>query len=180
MDQTLLLNASFEPLQVIPWQKAVTLLWQGKVEVVEFHDREVRGVSVTIRLPSVLRLLRFIRPSSERRPVRLSRANLFARDRFQCQYCGTRHSSNDLTFDHVVPVSRGGRKTWGNIVTSCVPCNRRKGGRTPEEARMRLVRPPRKPLWAPVLTIRFGLGNAPVSWRDYLHWTLEFEAERSL
>jgi len=177
MERTLLLNASYEPLRVIPWQKAILLLCQGKVEVVAFHDREIRGVSITFRLPSVLRLLRYIRLRPAHKVVKFSRANIFARDRNRCQYCGRRERPEHLTFDHVIPVARGGRKTWENIVTACVPCNRRKGGRTPEEAGMRLIRPPTRPRWHPLLTITIGLQNTPESWRDYLYWNMELEAD---
>ena len=139
MEQTLLLNASFEPLKVVHWQKAITLLCQGKVEVISVYDREVRSVSITFKLPSVIRLLRYVRIRQRFDYVPFSRANIYARDAHTCQYCGHLPTS-ELTFDHVVPVAHGGRKDWENIVTCCVPCNRRKGGRTPAGAGMRLIR----------------------------------------
>ena len=145
MEQTLLLNATYEPLKVVNWQKAVTLWCQGKVEIIAHHDREVRAVSFAFKLPSVIRLLRYVRIKKRFDYVPFSRANIYARDEFTCQYCNTVFSTHDLTFDHVLPVSQGGRKDWENIVTCCVTCNRRKGGRTPDEARMRLVRHPRRP-----------------------------------
>src|SRR5688572_789648 len=139
MEQTLLLNATFEPLKVVHWQKAVTLWCQGKVEIIASHDREVRAVSFSLRLPSVIRLLRYVRIKKRFDYVPFSRANIYARDHHSCQYCNTHHATQDLTFDHVIPVSQGGRKDWENIVTCCVSCNRRKGGRTPHEAGMHLV-----------------------------------------
>ncbi len=141
MEQTLLLNASFEPLKVVHWQKAITLLCQGKVEVISVYDREVRSVSITFKLPSVIRLLRYVRIRHRFDYVPFSRANIYARDEHTCQYCGRAHPTSELTFDHVVPVAMGGKKDWENIVTCCVACNRRKGGRTPAGAGMHIVRP---------------------------------------
>ena len=175
MEQTLLLNATYEPLKVVHWQKAITLWCQGKVEIIASHDREIRAVSFSLRLPSVIRLLRYVRIKKRFDYVPFSRANIYARDAYTCQYCGDQLPTQELTFDHVIPVSQGGRKDWENIVTCCVSCNRRKGGRTPEEARMRLVRPPRRPDSAPAIRITIGLRNAPDSWRDYLYWNLELD-----
>jgi 5-methylcytosine-specific restriction endonuclease McrA len=175
MEQTLLLNASYEPLRVVDWQKAITLWCQGKVEVIAHHDREVRAVSVSFKLPSVIRLLRFVRIRRRFDYVPFSRANIYARDRHTCQYCSEVFPTADLTFDHVVPVAQGGRKDWENIVTCCIPCNRRKGGRTPAEAGMTLARPPRRPESAPAIRIKLELRYAPESWRDYLYWNVELD-----
>lgn len=175
MEQTLLLNATYEPLRVVHWQKAITLWCQGKVEIVAVYDREVRSVSFSIKLPSVIRLLRRIRMRRAAEYVPFSRANIYARDQHVCQYCGGSFGSSELTFDHVVPVAQSGRKDWENIVTCCVNCNRRKGGRTPDEAGMRLIRRPRRPDKAPAARITFGLRNAPESWRDYVYWNVELD-----
>jgi 5-methylcytosine-specific restriction endonuclease McrA len=107
--------------------------------------------------------------------VPFSRANIYARDEYKCQYCARVFPTPELTFDHVVPVSQAGRKDWENIVTCCVTCNRRKGGRTPHEAGMTLIRPPRRPNAAPAIRITIGLRQAPESWRDYLYWNLELD-----
>jgi 5-methylcytosine-specific restriction endonuclease McrA len=173
MAHVLLLNATYEPLRVISWQRAICLLTLGKVEVVEETDREIRSVSFVIRLPSVVRLLRFIRP--RRQPVKFSRQNIYLRDNFRCQYCGVRVSSQELNLDHVIPRSLGGQTTWENIVTCCVPCNVRKGGNTPEAVRMRLIGQPVKPDRLPGVAITISLENAPDSWRDYLYWNVELE-----
>ena len=177
MEQTLLLNASYEPLKVLHWQKAITLLCQGKVEVISVYDREIRSVSLTFKLPSVIRLLRYIRIKRRYDYVPFSRANIYARDEHMCQYCATVQPTSDLTFDHVIPVAQGGRKDWENIVTCCVACNRRKGGQTPEEAGMRLLRYPRRPESVPAVRITIGLRLAPDSWRDYLYWNVELDDE---
>jgi 5-methylcytosine-specific restriction endonuclease McrA len=175
MQQALLLNASYEPLKVVHWQKAITLWCQGKVEVIAVHDREIRAVSFTFKLPSVIRLLRFVKIKRRFDYVPFSRANIYARDHHTCQYCRQVFSTADLTFDHVVPVAQGGRKDWENIVTSCVGCNRLKGGRTPGEAGMKLLRAPRRPDSAPAIRITVGLHDAPESWRDYLYWNVELD-----
>src|SRR5881392_111344 len=100
MEQTLLLNVTFEPIKVVSWQRAMTLWAQNKVEIVHTHDREVRAVSFSFKLPSVVRLLRFVKIRQKRDYVPFTRANIFARDEFTCQYCGHRFSSEDLSFDH--------------------------------------------------------------------------------
>lgn len=177
MEMTLLLNATYEPLRVIPWKKAILLLCQGKVEVLEVYDREIRGVTISFRLPSVLRLLELVKIKKNQRVVKFSRGNIFARDKHSCQYCGQRFRADELTFDHVVPIAKGGKKTWTNIVTACIRCNNRKSGRTPDEANMRLIKKPEKPSWSPSLTITIGIKKTPESWRDYLYWNLSLEED---
>jgi len=175
MEQTLLLNATYEPLRVVHWQKAITLWAQGKVEIVAVYDREIRSVTFSIKLPSVIRLLRRIRVRRVMEYVPFSRANIYARDNHSCQYCGLGFPTSELTFDHVTPVAQGGRKDWENIVTCCITCNRKKGGRTPDQAGMRLTRFPRRPDKAPAIRITFGLRDAPDSWRDYVYWNVELD-----
>jgi 5-methylcytosine-specific restriction endonuclease McrA len=175
MEQTLLLNASYEPLRVVDWQKAITLWWQGKVEVISVYDREVHAVSFTFRLPSIIRLLRYVKIKRRLDYVPFSRANIYARDDYTCQYCGHTLPTSDLTFDHVIPVAHGGRKDWENIVTCCIDCNRKKGGRTPTEASLYLIRQPRRPESVRAIRITIGIRNAPESWRDYLYWNVELD-----
>jgi len=171
MENVLLLNITYEPLKIINWKKAITLLFLGKVEVIEEYGREIHSVSFTIKLPSVVRLLKIVkRPKS---PIKFSRQNIYARDRHKCQYCGARFSTEDLTYDHVLPKSRGGKTKWGNIVTCCFGCNRKKGGRTPAEASMKLIRKPTRPTWIPAIRITIGFKQIPESWGDYLYWNVE-------
>ncbi len=171
MEQVLLLNITYEPLKIINWKKAITMLCLGKVEVIEEYDQTIRSVTFSLKLPSVVRLLKLIkRPKSL---IRFSRQNIYARDRYKCQYCGRQFPSEELSYDHVLPKSRGGKTAWENIVTCCVDCNRAKGGRTPEEAGMRLVRKPARPSWIPALRITIGFQKLPPTWRDYLYWTVE-------
>ncbi len=171
MEHVLLLNITYEPLRIINWKKAITMLCLGKVEVIEEYSREIHSVSFTVKLPSVVRLLMMVkRPKT---PVKFSRQNIYARDRYKCQYCGDRFSSEDLTYDHVIPKSRGGKTQWKNIVTCCIDCNRKKGGRIPSEASMRLIRKPKRPTWVPAIRITIGFREIPQTWRDYLYWNVE-------
>ena len=108
--QTLLLNQGFEPIKVISWQRAISLLFLGKVEVLEEYDRDIRSVNLIIKVPAVVRLLRAFRRHA--RPVKFSRVNIYARDNYKCQYCGKKASISELTYDHVVPRSQGGLTEW--------------------------------------------------------------------
>lgn len=173
MERTLLLNATYEPLRVVSWQRAITLLIKGKVEVLAAYDRVIRGVSISLQHPSVLRLRDRVRVAKRFHHVPFARTNIYLRDKHCCQYCGQRLPSSELTLDHVIPASQGGRKDWENIVTCCVECNRRKGGKTPGQAGLQLVRFPKQPSFLPALRITLGIGEVPESWQDYLYWHSE-------
>jgi 5-methylcytosine-specific restriction endonuclease McrA len=173
MEQVLLLNATFEPLKVIDWKRAIRLLTLEKVEVLEEYEREIHSVTFAIKLPSVLRLLRYVK--YRKKEIKFSRANIYARDQFQCQYCRHKFEAQDLTFDHVVPKRYGGKTEWTNIVTSCYRCNRVKGGKTLKEAGLRLKKKPVKPDWVPFLMITIRARSVPNCWRDYLYWNLELQ-----
>ena len=177
MEQTLLLNATYEPLRVIHWKRAICLVWQNKVEVLEVHDQELRSVSARFKLPAVMRLVKMVKVEVGRHGVKFSRVNIFIRDNYHCQYCGKAFRTEDLTFDHVIPISRGGKKCWENIVTACWRCNNKKSGRTPREAKLKLLRPPKKPSWRPYTALAAGLKNAPEVWRDYLYWNVVLEQD---
>lgn len=168
METVLLLNASFEPLRVINWQRALTLLFTGKVEVLEEYTREIHSVTLSIRLPAVVRLHSLIRvkPSG----VKFSRQHIYARDGYACQYCGNKPPLQELTYDHVVPRALGGPTDWHNIVTCCITCNRRKGGKLLEQSGLQLRHKPRKPSWGPYIVMAMGLRNPPEPWRAYLIW----------
>jgi len=174
MEATLMLSNTYEPLRIISWRRAIRLLWLGKVEVLEEYDEEIHSISITIRMPSVVRLLRFFK--YKRQPIRFSRQNVYSRDKFTCQYCRKRLPTSELTFDHVVPKVLGGKTNWENIVTCCIPCNVRKRGKRPHEAGMKLFKQPRRPKWIPKLTLRINLSNAPQGWRDYIYWNVEIQS----
>ena len=153
MEQVLLLNITYEPLKIINWKRAITLLLLDKVEVVEEYTRDIHSVSFTIKLPSVVRLLRLVK--KPKTPVKFSRQNIYARDKYSCQYCGGRFSSEDLTYDHIIPKSRGGKTNFENCVTACKACNLRKGGRTPSEAKMYLQVKAYQPTISEFLRLKF-------------------------
>jgi 5-methylcytosine-specific restriction endonuclease McrA len=170
---TLLLNQGYEPIKIISWQRAITLLTLHKVEVVEEYDAQVRAPSIVVHVPAVVRLRRAFRRHA--RPVKFSRVNIYARDGYRCQYCGVRCTIDRLTYDHVIPRSRGGRTTWENIVTCCYACNTGKANRTPAEARMTLLSTPARPTWMPAVQVRVSMKSVPDAWRDYVYWTGEIE-----
>jgi 5-methylcytosine-specific restriction endonuclease McrA len=172
----LVLNADFRPLSYYPlslwgWQDAIKAVFMDRVNIVSEYDRLVHSPSFSMRLPSVVSLKAYVKPA--RQPA-FTRFNVFLRDRFTCQYCGARE---ELTFDHVVPRSRGGVTTWENVVAACSPCNLRKGDRLPGDAGML----PHQHPFAPTVTDlnRAGKLFPPnylhESWMDYLYWDSELE-----
>jgi 5-methylcytosine-specific restriction endonuclease McrA len=164
MDRTLLLSAMYEPMATISWRRAITMLTLGKVEVIEAYDRQVRSPSIVFKLPAVVRLVNRFR--RYRRRVKFSKQNVFARDRWRCQYCGKRKSISQLTLDHVIPRSRGGANDWENVVTSCIECNTRKANRTPAQVGMKLRSRPIRPDWLPMFIVHLG-PDAPDVWKAY-------------
>jgi 5-methylcytosine-specific restriction endonuclease McrA len=163
VQQVLVLNASYEPLNVCSVRRAHVLVWKGKAEVLEELDYPLHSASSTYPWPHVIRLVTYVRvPRGVKRKI--SRRALFARDNWRCVYCGT--ASGRLTLDHVVPRSRGGDSVWENVVTSCAPCNLRKGNRLLHEISMELRELPRVP--APVLFIRLAAPSIPQRWQPYL------------
>ncbi|MER3434367.1 MAG: HNH endonuclease [Leptolyngbya sp. ERB_1_1] len=138
MGKVLVLNASYEPLNITSWRRAVVLLIKGKAEQVEHNGKFIYS---GFPLPTVIRLRHYVRVPYKEIP--LTRKNLLHRDGHSCQYCG--YTGDDLTLDHVIPRSRGGGDSWENIVTACVRCNVKKGSRTPKEATMPLRNPPHRP-----------------------------------
>ncbi|NEX92173.1 HNH endonuclease [Caulobacter sp. 17J65-9] len=172
----LVLNAdyrplSYYPLSLWPWQEVVKAVFQDRVDVVSTYDKVVRSPSTEFLLPSVVSLKAYV--DQDRSPA-FTRFNLFLRDSFACQYCG---SGAELTFDHVMPRSRGGRTTWENIVAACAPCNLRKGGRTPREADMHPASRPHRPSMFELQDLgrRFPPHYLHESWLDYLYWDIELE-----
>lgn len=149
------------------WRKAICLWFQDKVEVLEFHTVSVNSPSQTFRLPAVMRLKQYIRPYLSL-SVRLSRQNIFLRDNHVCQYCATKFSEKKLTIDHVIPLSKGGRHEWTNVVTACSRCNNRKGDKSVEKANLKLLNRPEKPRWLPNRELDMEGNALPETWRPYL------------
>jgi 5-methylcytosine-specific restriction endonuclease McrA len=163
LQHVLVLNASYEPLNVCTVRRAHVLVFKGKAEVVEKLERPLHSASDTFPWPNVIRLVTYVHvPRAAQRKI--SRRALFARDGWRCVYCGT--AAGRLTLDHVVPRSRGGDSVWENVVTSCAPCNLRKGNRLLDEVAMTLAAPPRPP--TPVLFIKLATPTIPTGWRPYL------------
>lgn len=160
--QVLVLNATYEPINVCSMQRAVVLVLKEKAEVLEGAARRLRTPEKSLTLPLVIRLSYYVRvPRHESRKI--TRRAVFARDGYSCQYCG---SGARLTMDHVVPRSRGGNSSWENVVTSCAPCNHRKGDRLPAEVQMFPKKAPRPP--APEIFITVAAPRRPKSWEPYL------------
>jgi 5-methylcytosine-specific restriction endonuclease McrA len=175
----LVLNADFRPLSYFPlslwsWQDAIKAVFLDRVSVISEYDRTIRSPSLQMRLPSVIALKEYI--PAARRPA-FTRFNVFLRDKFECQYCGHSFGAHDLTFDHLIPRSLGGRTTWVNVVAACAPCNLRKGNRLAHQAGMHPVRLPAEPSSAELQ--ENGRGFPPnylhQSWRDFLYWDSELE-----
>ncbi len=175
----LVLNADFRPLSYFPlslwpWQDVIKAVFLSRVNVVSEYDRLVHSPSREMRLPSVVSLKEYVHV--KRQPA-FTRFNVFLRDRFCCQYCGDSFSAEHLTFDHLIPRSRGGRTLWTNVLAACAPCNMRKGHRLPRESGM-------FPLCQPYQPSNFELqdnGRAfppnflHESWRDFLYWDAELD-----
>lgn len=195
----LVLNRLFMAVRVVRARHAFVLLWKQIAEVVSVEDETfntydfsswtevsqyrrqfqpeshdwVRTVRFEIAVPRVIRLLTYDRLPRTR--VRLNRRNLFARDANRCQYCGRRFRTTELSIDHVLPRSRGGRTLWTNVVCACMKCNVRKGGRTPDEAHMKLIREPKQPRFSPVISLHAG-NEKYRSWKQFLdtaYWHVE-------
>ncbi|MFP4105859.1 MAG: HNH endonuclease [Phycisphaerae bacterium] len=195
----LVLNKHYAALRVISARRALTLLFKDLAEIIHIEDEQyanydfetwreiseykaeferddhewIKCVCFELAVPRIIRLLTFDR--IPRIPVKFNRRNIFARDRNRCQYCGKRFPTSELTLDHVVPRSQGGKMSWANIVCCCVACNVKKGGRTPRQAHMKLITEPVKPKKSPQVTIRLS-SRKYASWKQFLntaYWNVE-------
>lgn len=142
------------------------MVYQDKVTILEEYDEIVSSPSTSYFVPAVIQLKHAV--AAMKKGVKFSRINVFTRDGFKCQYCGTRKSMRELNYDHVVPRKQGGRTTWDNIVTCCYPCNEMKAGRTPEQAGMKLIRKPAKPHVLPLHAVYLESNKIPSVWEPYL------------
>jgi 5-methylcytosine-specific restriction endonuclease McrA len=159
----LVLNQNYEPMSVCNAKKAIILLFLGKAELIEAHEeRRIRSISMSLPFPSIVRLSVYIHVPYKK--IILSRKNILRRDGHRCQYCGCHDVA--LTVDHIIPKAKLGEDTWENLVTACVNCNNRKGNRTLEDARMKLLRKPMKPNH--VTFIRHFVGTVDERWKPYL------------
>ena len=158
----LVLNQDYRALTITSVQRATVLVLLQKADLVEFESgRFVRSPNLQVPWPSIVRLKAYVRMPYKK--IMLTRKNVLRRDRHRCQYCGSR---DRLTIDHIFPKSRGGKDTWENLVAACIPCNNRKGSRTPDEAKMKLSRKPFRPSY--VMYIRDFVGSLDDTWKPYL------------
>ncbi len=164
----LVLNATFEPINVTAVRRALILMLKGVAQAEETSHTEVHSTSKAIQVPSVIRLLSYRHIPQQSRA--LSRKNILLRDRNTCQFCGTPFPASELTLDHVMPRSRGGRSSWENLVASCYSCNNRKGDRTPEEAGLKLQRRPRPFTLHTSRQLMRLIGHRDEKWRKYLFY----------
>lgn len=175
----LVLNADYRPLSYLPlslwsWQDAIKAVFLDRVQILSQYDTEVHSPSFSMKLPSVIALKDYV--AVDRRPA-FTRFNVFLRDRFSCQYCGDHFSAHHLTFDHVIPRSKGGQTSWENVVAACSDCNLAKADHLPRDCGMHPLRLPRAP------SVRelqengraFPTSFLHESWRDYLYWDTELE-----
>lgn len=166
---TLVLDATMVPVARVHWRRAITLIFQGKVEVLEeYEDKEIKSVTFSMKMPSIIKFIKAMR--SKKKAIKFSRENVYTRDKGKCQYCGSRVARPEATYDHVIPRAQGGQTNWENIVICCVDCNQEKGNRTPAQANMRLMTTPVKPKKLPDhinITIQWKKGMPP-SWKEFL------------
>ena len=163
--RVLVLNASYEPINVCTVRRATVLLLKSRAEMLERGRGSLHSERLELDRPCVIRLVRYVRVPRDVHRRKITRKAVLARDSYTCQYCG-RESPAGLTVDHVIPRSRGGQSEWENIVASCAPCNRKKGSRLPREARMHPATRPRAP--GPTVFIRIASPRIPLAWETYL------------
>lgn len=164
--KTLLLSPYYFPIKVLRWEDAVKMRYEGTADVVAEYDDEIRSPSVTWKMPAVMRLRKM--PSTRKRGVRFSRANVYRRDHYRCQYCGRHFPENQLSYDHVVPRASGGRTDWTNIVTACRPCNLRKANKSCDDAGMFPLNQPVRPRSLPLAAPRIDRANVPEEWLGFV------------
>lgn len=162
--KTLKLDASYRPIEIVDALEALILCWMDKASMVETYTQQVHSPNESYELPAVIVLKRLVKFAYVN--MQCNRHNILWRDYYTCQYCGNIFDDKELTLDHVVPKSKGGRNTWTNIVAACKQCNQKKGDKTPTEARMRLIRAPKRPL-SNVLN-RCKLRTVEEVWKNYL------------
>jgi 5-methylcytosine-specific restriction endonuclease McrA len=163
---TLILNPWMTPHGTCSWQKAMTLYFNGKLEILEEYEETISSPNFTIRTPAVVRLKKPV--STFKKGVKFSRVNVLTRDNFTCCYCGKKLPAKDLNYDHVVPRKQGGKTVWDNIVASCYPCNDKKAGRTPQQAGMKLLRKPHRPRTLPLSGPMLNLHEVHDLWKPYI------------
>lgn len=182
MEQTLVLDVSYQPVQRIIWQEAIVLVLKKAAFVIEDHpEKYINTVSWKVGMPSIIKL---VRPNKRRKAIKFSRHGIYLRDKGRCQYCSAKLRKSEMQYEHVIPRSQGGTTCWENILMSCMPCNQKKGGRTPQQAGMRQLSVPVRPKSLPSSQEGLGFSSGmPESWkvwledglRDMAYWHVELE-----
>ena len=164
----LVLNASYEPINICAVKRAVVLLFKGRASLEAASSKLISSPSVQVAVPTVIKVNYFIKIPFRIRPF--SKRNLFMRDQYICQYCGLEYETNELTLDHVIPRSKGGESSWENTVTCCKKCNEKKGDHLPGEVEMNLLKKPRAPFFISSLRLAKIPSELKESWRRYLYF----------
>jgi len=155
-----------QPHRIVSWRDAICKLVENEIEVLESYSETVSSPSVTFFVPSVARIT--TRVPTHKKGINFSRINIFTRDNFQCAYCGRRFPYKELNYDHVIPRNQGGKTNWLNVVTACYACNNKKAGRTPAQAKMKLLCQPFRPKTLPLVMPKIPIEKTPETWTNYL------------
>jgi len=164
--RTLLLNAGYEPMMLVGWQRALCLVLSDKAEIVEEYSDVVRTISKSYKMPSVIRLNRYVRFITRFGVAKCNRRNILIRDQYRCQYCGILCSNRTASIDHIIPRSKGGTTDWFNVVLACHDCNRSKGNKSVKEAGFKLRSKPKAPSWRELITA--GHAYVDSTWMPYV------------
>lgn len=179
--RVLALSCAYVPVAILSWQDAITAIFAGRAQVVENTDEMIKTGSDWFPLPSIIRFIKnkFIKLHSTATTARFNRRNVWLRDKKTCQYCGHGVALSDFTYEHVIPSSRGGKTSWENIVVACLPCNQKKGNRTPQEAGMKLLSQPKTPKGLFTKSMFPNGFKMPDNWRDWItsemYWLVSLE-----
>lgn len=170
--RVLTLDCAYQALGFISWERAMTLYFEGKVEIIhEYADKWIHSATQTFKVPSVVRFLKNV--FKRIRKPRFSRENVFLRDKGKCMYCGKSQTREEFTLDHLTPRALGGTTCWENVLVCCITCNRKKADKTCAQAGMRVLVKPTKP--SNLNQILSWMPYMPESWRDFLYWNGELE-----
>lgn len=166
--RTLVLDINYQPIKIIKWKKAISYIVAERAQVIDhYEDFIVRGINIAIKVPKILRVFGRKKLSIENK-ISLTNKNIFKRDNYFCTYCNKQFNTSELTLDHIIPKCQGGENTWENLITACSSCNTKKGGRTPEEANMKLHYKPYKPNWTP--KDRLSVKNHEIkTWSNWIY-----------
>lgn len=166
--KVLLLDSGWQPVTIISWEKAIRLVFLEKAEIIkEYKNEKIRTVSKEFSAPAIVKVNYSNR--GEKNKISCSSSNIFYRDKYTCAYCGKKTQKNELTLDHIYPVSQGGKRSWKNLITACRKCNQKKGSRTPKEAGMPLLWKPKEPKWSFAFALKLSQNDPIGYWSEYIY-----------